>query len=55
MIGATIEDVFAATWIVLQGAYPEPEFVAAIAYLENEWLRHKEKIRPRLDRSSSPL
>jgi hypothetical protein len=43
VIGATTEDVFAATWIALHGAYPEPEFVAAIAYPENEWLRHKEK------------
>jgi hypothetical protein len=43
VIGATIEDVFAATWIALHGAYPEPEFVAAIAYPENEWLHHKEK------------
>jgi hypothetical protein len=43
MIGATTEDAFAATWIALQGAYPELEFAAAIAYLENEWLRHKEK------------
>ncbi len=43
MIGATTEDAFAAAWIVLQGAYPEPKFAVAIAYLENEWLRHKEK------------
>jgi len=43
VIGATTEDAFAAAWIVLQGAYPEPKFAVAIAYLENEWLRHKEK------------
>jgi hypothetical protein len=43
VIGATTEDAFAAAWIALQGAYPEPEFAATIAYLENEWLRHKEK------------
>jgi len=43
MIGATTGDVFAAAWIALQGAYPKLEFAAAIAYLENEWLRHKEK------------
>jgi hypothetical protein len=43
VIGATTKDAFAAAWIALQGAYPEPEFAAAIAYLENEWLRHKEK------------
>jgi hypothetical protein len=42
-IGATTEDAFAAAWIALQGAYPELEFATAIAYLENEWLRHKEK------------
>jgi len=38
VIGATTEDAFAAAWIALQGAYPEPEFAATIAYLENEWL-----------------
>jgi len=43
VIGATTKDAFAAAWIALQGAYPKPEFVTAIAYLENEWLRHKEK------------
>jgi hypothetical protein len=43
MIGATTEDAFAVAWITLQGAYPELEFATAIAYLENEWLRHKEK------------
>ncbi|KAH8937251.1 hypothetical protein BDL97_16G017700 [Sphagnum fallax] len=43
VIGATTEDAFAATWIALQGAIPEPEFATTIAYLENEWLRHKEK------------
>jgi hypothetical protein len=43
VIGLTTEDAFVAACIVLQGAYPEPEFAAAIAYLENEWLRHKEK------------
>jgi hypothetical protein len=37
------EDAFTAAWIALQGAYPEREFAAAIAYLENEWLRHKDK------------
>jgi len=43
VIGATTEDAFAAAWIALQGAYPELEFAVAIAYLENEWLCHKEK------------
>jgi hypothetical protein len=43
VISATTEDAFAVAWIALQGAYPEPEFTATIAYLENEWLRHKEK------------
>jgi len=43
VIGVTTEDAFVTAWIALQGAYPKPEFVAAIAYLENEWLRHKEK------------
>jgi hypothetical protein len=43
VIGTTAEDVFAVAWLALQGAYPEPEFAAAVAYLENEWLRHKEK------------
>ncbi len=43
VIGATTEDAFDATWIALQGAYPEPEFATSITYLENEWLRHKEK------------
>jgi hypothetical protein len=43
VIGTTTEDVFAVAWIALQRAYPEPEFAAAIACLENEWLRHKAK------------
>jgi len=43
VIGAMTEDAFTAAWIALQGAYPEREFAAAIAYLENEWLRHKDK------------
>jgi len=43
VIGTTAEDVFTVAWLALQGAYPELEFAAAIAYLENEWLRHKEK------------
>jgi len=43
VISVTTEDAFATTWIALQKAYLEPEFVATIAYLENEWLRHKEK------------
>jgi len=43
VIRATTEDAFAAAWIALQGAYPELEFAASITYLENEWLRHKEK------------
>jgi hypothetical protein len=43
VIGVTTKDAFAVAWIALQGAYPEPEFVTAIAYLENEWFRHKEK------------
>jgi hypothetical protein len=50
MIGAMTKDVFAVAWIALQGAYPEPEFAAAIAYLENEWFRHKEKfVHARID------
>jgi hypothetical protein len=43
VIGATTKDAFVAAWIALQGAYLELEFVVAIAYLENEWLHHKEK------------
>jgi len=43
VIGAMTKDAFTAAWIAMQGAYPEPEFAASITYLENEWLRHKEK------------
>ncbi len=43
VIGATTKDVFTAAWIALQRAYPELEFAVTIAYLENEWLCHKEK------------